>query len=79
MADYSQAIDDLKAAAEICQRHVITTPVNGVNSEYPRWPNAWAACEVVWRNYLEIKTFDLGDPFILEERQAVMREAERLR
>ena len=76
MADYSQQIEDLKAAAEICQRHVIKTPVNGIQPEYPRWPNAWEACEVVWRNYLEMKTMDGIDE---ESRYTVMREAYRLR
>ena len=76
MADYSQQIEDLKAAAEICQRHVITAPVNGIQPEYPRWPNAWEACEVVWRNYLEMKTMDGIDE---ESRYTVMREAYRLR
>ena len=78
MANYSQAIDDLKAAAEICQRHVITTSVNGVNSEYPRWPQAWAACEVVWRNYLDMKTM-AEDGSDNDDRRTVIQEARRLR
>lgn len=78
MADYSQQIADLQAAADICQRHVITTPVNGVNSEYPRWPNAWSACEIVWRNYLEMQTVatDGSDD---ADRQTVIQEARILR
>lgn len=76
MADYSTQIADLKASAEICQQHVITSPVNGIQPEYPRWPEAWAACEVVWRNYLELKTMDgSGD----EDRMTVIREARRLK
>ena len=73
MADYSQAIDDLRVAAEICEKHVIN---DSYKATYPRWPNAWAACEVVWRYYLETKTMDAIDE---EDRQAVMREAYKLR
>jgi hypothetical protein len=58
VADYSQQISDLNAAAEICEQHRITTPVNGIQPEYPRWPEAWQACEVVWRNYLDMKTME---------------------
>ena len=77
MADYSQQIDDLKAAEEICQRHVITAPVNGVQSSYPRWPNAFAGCEKIHQWWLETETMkNSGDE---DDRQAVMREAYRLR
>jgi len=77
MADYSQAIDELRAAEEICQRHVITTSVNGVQSSYPRWANAWTACETVHRAWLEMNTMnDAGDE---DDRQTVMREAYKLR
>jgi hypothetical protein len=74
MADYSQQIDDLRTAEEICQRHVITTTVNGVQSSYPRWPNAYAnACEKIHAWWLETETMkNSGDE---EDRQAVMREA----
>ena len=77
MADYSQQIDDLKAAEEICQRHIITTPVNGVQPAYPRWSNAWTACETVHRDWLEMNTMNGADDE--DDRQAVMREAQRLR
>jgi hypothetical protein len=77
MADYSQQIDDLKAAEEICQRHVITETVNGVQSSYPRWPNAFSSCEKVHQWWLETETMkNSGDE---EDRQAVMRESARLR
>jgi hypothetical protein len=78
MADYSQQVADLANAAMICERHVITTSVNGVNSDYPRWPNAWAACEVVWRSYLDMKTMaeDGSDD---DDRNTVIREARRLK
>ena len=77
MADYSAQIDDLKAAEEICQRHVITMPVNGVQSSYPRWSNAWTACETVHRNWLEMNT--MNDAVDEDDRQAVMRESYKLR
>lgn len=77
MADYSQAIDDLKAADEICLRHIITTPVNGIQPEYPRWPNAFAECERVHQWWLETETMKgSGDE---DDRQAVLNEARRLR
>jgi sugar/nucleoside kinase (ribokinase family) len=77
MADYSQQIADLLAAAEICQRHTITTPVNGIYAEYPRWPEAWKACEVVWRNYLDIQTMAGVDDEA--DRRTAINEARRLR
>lgn len=76
MADYSQQIADLQAAADICLQHVIKSPVNGVQPDYPRWSNAWAACEVVWRNYLESRTIDENDE---ADWRAVITEARRLR
>jgi hypothetical protein len=78
MADYSQQIADLNTAATICAKpeHQITEPVNGHNSTYPRWPEAWKACEVVWRNYLDMKTMD-GDG-AESDRQTVLIEAGRL-
>ena len=77
MTDYSQQIADLQAAADICQHHVITQAVNGIQPEYPRWTTAWAACEVVWRNYLDMKTMEgSGDE---DDRRTVIREAARLR
>lgn len=77
MADYAQQIDDLKVAAEICERHTITTLVNGVQSNYPRWPEAWKACEVVWRNYLDLKTMEAAAAEA--DRQTVITEASKLR
>lgn len=77
MADYSQQIDDLKVAAEICERHTITTLVNGVQSTYPRWPEAWKACEVVWRNYLDLQT--MMDGGSEADRKTVIEEASKLR
>lgn len=76
MADYSQQMADLQAAADICQQHVIKTPVNGVQSEYPRWPEAWAACEKVWRNYLDMKTLEAIDE---DDRRVIIDESNRLR
>jgi hypothetical protein len=77
MADYSADIQNLNVAAEICKTHEITTQVNGVVTTYPRWPTAWAACEVVWRNYLDMKTMEgSGDE---DDRRTVMIEAARLR
>lgn len=75
VADYSQQVADLNAAAEICEQHRITTPVNGVQTEYPRWPAAWEACEVVWRNYLDMKTME-GDS-TETDRDEVIREASK--
>jgi hypothetical protein len=81
--DYSQQIADLKAAAAICERHTITRPVNGIQPAYPRWPNAWAACEKVWRDYLELQTLDGPDgeqnQKALQDRQTVIDEARKLR
>jgi hypothetical protein len=78
LMDYSQQMADLANAALICARpeHQIMTPVNGVYSTYPRWPEAWKACEVVWRWYLESKTITPDDK---DDYQAVAREARRLR
>jgi hypothetical protein len=76
MADYFQQIQDLKAAAEICQKHTITTPVNGVQTSYPRWPWAWKACEVVWRNYLDMQTMMGANDE--EDRNTVINEASKL-
>ena len=77
MADYAQQINDLNEAAEICQIHIIKTPVNGIQPDYPRWPEAWAACEVVWRNYLDMQTM-AGDSDE-RDRETVLSEARRLR
>jgi len=77
LADYSAQITDLLAAAEICQRHTITTAVNGIYPEYPRWPAAWAACEIVWRNYLDAQTMAGVDDEA--ERETVIGEARKLR
>jgi hypothetical protein len=75
MADYTAPIADLNAAAEICQQHRLG-PVNGVQPEYPRWPEAWAACEVVWRDYLDMQTMvGVNDE---DDRQTVQREAGRI-
>ena len=77
MADYSVQIEELKAAAERCQRHVIKEPVNGIQPEYPRWPNAFAGCERIHQWWLETETMkNSGDE---DDRQAVMREAYKLR
>lgn len=77
MADYSQQVDQLNEAANICWLHVITTPVNGIQPEYPRWPEAWAACEIVWRNYLDMRTMDESDDE--KDRRTVILEAKRLK
>ena len=78
MADYSQQLDALQAAAEVCERHTIKASVNGVQPDYPRWPAAWAACERVWRAWLEVQTMarDGSDD---EDRRMVLDEARRLR
>jgi hypothetical protein len=77
VADYAQQIDDLKAAAAICERHVITSPVNGIQPDYPRWPEAWKACEKVWRVYLDMSTVE-GEA-AEADRHTVIMEAGRLR
>jgi hypothetical protein len=77
MADYSQQIAELNAAAEICRHHAITRPVNGIQPAYPRWPEAFKACEAVWRAYLEVKT--MSGPHDEDDRQAVINEASKLR
>jgi hypothetical protein len=76
--DYSQQMADLANAALICERHAIIKPVNGIQPEYPRWPNAWvhAGCEKVWRWFLESQTITPDDK---DDYQAVAREARRLR
>lgn len=78
MADYSMQIAELIAAAEVCQRHTIIMPVNGIQPQYPRWPEAWKACEIVWRNYLEMQTM-AQDGSDERDRRNVMIEAYRLR
>jgi hypothetical protein len=75
MADYSQQIADLNAAAEICRQHAITTPVNGVQPEYPRWSEAWKACEVVHQKWLDLQT--MSGPDDEADRNTVITEAER--
>lgn len=79
MADlaYMQQIDDLKAAAAICNEHRIVTPINGIQPEYPRWSAAWEACEVVWRNYLDMQTMAM-DGSDDADRAAVIVESRRL-
>lgn len=78
MADYSQQMADLANAALICEQHAITKSVNGIQPEYPRWPNAWvhAGCEKVWRQFLESQTIKPDDK---DDYQTVAREAARLR
>lgn len=73
MADYQADIDALKDVAAICEQHVIKDDRN----LYPRWPNAWAACEVVWCNYLEMQT--MAGPNDEADRKRVILEAGRLR
>ena len=76
MADYTQQIDDLKAVAAICEKHTIANP-QGVHANYPRWPRAWEACELVWKNYLDMKTMEGASDE--EDRKTVIDEARRLR
>jgi hypothetical protein len=76
MADYSQQIVDLVAAADICMSHTITSEVNGVYPQYPRWPKAWEACEIVWRNYLDVQT--MAGPTDEADRNTVILEARKL-
>jgi hypothetical protein len=76
MADYSKQMADLANAALICEQHAIIRPVNGVQPEYPRWPEAWKSCEVVWRWFLESKTITPDDK---DDYQTVAREARKLR
>lgn len=76
MTDYSQQIADLQTAAQICIEHRLTEPVNGTpRPDYPAWPNAWKACEVVWRNHLELETMKDSD---VDDRNFVNLEAQRL-
>lgn len=79
MADlaYFDQIQQLRTAAEICDRHRITDPVNGIQPDYPRWPEAFAACEIVWRNYLDLQTLEGANDEA--DRETVMREAGKLR
>jgi hypothetical protein len=77
MADYSQQIADLQAAAQICIEHRLTEPVNGTpRPPYPAWSNAWKACELVWRKHLELETMKESD---VDDRDFVTWEADRLR
>jgi hypothetical protein len=76
MADYSQQIDELKAANEVCKRHVITTPINGIQPEYPRWPTAFAECERVHRWWLEMET--LKDDSAQDDLNTVLHESQRI-
>jgi hypothetical protein len=71
MTDYSQQIADLQAAAHICEQHQMQPEL-----KYPRWPNAWAACEKVWRNWLDLQTMKESD---LEDRNFVNWEAKNLK
>ena len=76
-ADMEQRIAELNRAAAICEEHVISAPVNGVYSSYPRWPEAWRACEVVWRAYLDARVIRSQQD--LDDRRTVIDEARRLR
>jgi hypothetical protein len=69
--DYSQRIADLKEAATICEAHQIQPA-----REYPRWPEAWKACEIVWRNYLDMQTIRNDKDF--DDRATVNEEARKL-
>ena len=71
MADYYQQVEQLQNADAICMRHVITTPVNGIQPEYPRWPAAFAECEKVHRWFLETKTIRGVDD--LDDRSTIMK------
>jgi hypothetical protein len=77
VADYSQQIEDLQGAADICMQHTLGA-VNKVQPQYPRWPNAWAACETVWREYLEMRTM-AADGSDNEDRETIIREAHKFR
>ena len=77
MADYSQQIDQIREAEEVCQRHVITTSVNGVQSSYPRWPNAFAGCEIIHQWWLETETMKNASDE--DDRNVVILEAYRLK
>jgi hypothetical protein len=71
MPDYSQQIADLQAAAGICEQHQIQPAL-----KYPRWPNAWAACEVVWGKWLDLQTMKESD---VDDRDFVNWEARNLK
>lgn len=75
MADYAIQIEQLLKAATICRNHTIVTRVNNVKAPYPRWPEAFKACEVVWRSYLDYQTMATSSE---AERQTVIDEANRL-
>jgi hypothetical protein len=71
--DYSQRIADLKEAAAICEKHQIDKLAG---QTYPRWPEAWKACEIVWRNYLDMQTIKSDQD--LDDRATVNEEARKL-
>lgn len=74
---YQQQIEHLNEAAKICSHHTIKKQVNGVKAPYPRWPEAWKACETVWRNYLEVQT--MSGATDEKDRQKVITESKTLR
>jgi hypothetical protein len=76
MADYSVQIEHLINAAKICEQHEIES-TNGIKTYYPRWPVAWEACEIVWRNYLDMKTMDGKNDE--RDRQIIINEANQMR
>jgi hypothetical protein len=73
MADYEQLAADLNEAAAICEKHQMDR-IPG--QTYPRWPEAWEACEIVWRNYLDMQTIKSDQD--LDDRATVNEEARKL-
>jgi hypothetical protein len=78
-AIYQQQIDQLNQAAGICYKNALTNEVNGIKTTYPRWSEAWAACEKVWRNYLEVQNANISNESDLDDHEFVERVARMLR
>jgi hypothetical protein len=76
---YQQQIDELNQAAGICRVHELTNEVNGIKTNYPRWPEAWAACEKVWRNFLEVQNANIANESDLDDHEFVEHTAAKLR
>jgi hypothetical protein len=77
--DHSDQVEEFRAAVTICSKpeYQITTPVNGIKPEYPRWPEAFKACEEIWRAHLEWE--NKGGEHAEEDRETVVHEARKLR
>jgi hypothetical protein len=75
--DYQQRIAELVTAEAICEKHVISAPINGVQSSYPRWNEVWKSCEEIHRAWLDEESIKSQKD--MNDRVAIINEARKLR